>query len=526
MTELASPDRQALNLELKRHAWELGDLRYKLHASQLEVYEEINTGRHSRFVLEIARRWGKTWLLAVIAVETCLRKPGCRVVYGAPTVKDLEEFILPTLEAIFDDAPEGLRGAFNAGNGHWEIENGSYLHLFGCDDKRKANRGRGSGAELAILDECGFIAILRYVIRAVMRPQLLHSGGKMLLGSTPAEEPAHDFTAVAEKAEARGSFVHRTIYDNPRLTPEHIVRFIEDDAKDEGLTPEQYALTDDFRREYLAERVVNKLSVVVPEWADTREKLLIEVKRPEFFRGMVMADPGGSDPHAFLFGYWHFDLAKFVIEDELLLRNGENTREVAEVVKAKEKELWGVNAWEGTLRGARENIEPELLKNLPEWMSAIRDKEAPKQPYWRWCDTHPPEFVRDMYLLHGLAFIPTLKDDKQLQVNNLRVMIQSGNVAVNPRCVNLDRHLRTTIWKDHKRKTYERRHGEHGDLLDCFVYGARNLDRHNPYPPGWGDRIDLRIRAPKRETQATQMQRALLGGSPLAEKLLQSRRLI
>jgi hypothetical protein len=50
--------------------WRVGELRWKLHADQLAVYEQILASDASRFVLEIARRWGKTWLLATIAIET------------------------------------------------------------------------------------------------------------------------------------------------------------------------------------------------------------------------------------------------------------------------------------------------------------------------------------------------------------------------------------------------------------------------------------------------------------------------
>jgi hypothetical protein len=77
--------------------------------------------------------------------------------------------------------------------------------------------------------------------------------------------------------------------------------------------------------------------VVVPEWAKKEGKLIQVVPRPEFFDGMTMLDFGGADPHAASFGYWHFPMAKWVIEDELLLRKGENTAELAEAMKAKER---------------------------------------------------------------------------------------------------------------------------------------------------------------------------------------------
>jgi hypothetical protein len=476
--------RRAVDDEL----WRRGVLLRKLHASQRGVYALIVAAvaaGAARFVLEIARRWGKTWLLVCIAVETAIRKPGCRIVYGAPTLKDLQEFIIPTIEAITADAPEGLRWRFNSQTMHFTCENGSYLHLFGCDDKRKANRGRGPGAVLVILDECGFIPILRYVIQSVLRPQLLHSGGAMLLGSTPAEEPDHDFTQIAERAEANGNFAKRTIYDNDLLTQEKIAAFIAADAKDEGMTPEEYKGTDTFRREYLAERVVNKLLVVLPEWEEKRDVLRRPMERPEFYDAMTVLDPGGNDPHAVSFGYWHFAAAKYVQEDELLLRDGENTEDLAARVKTKERELWGVSLWDGTLRAVVEDETGVLSETVPEWMQDILSAEARPQPYARFMDINVA-LARDLYQLHRVAFLNTAKDDKAAAVNNLRVALRREEYVLHPRCVHTDRHFRQTTWRDAKRNDYARKAGEHGDLVDTAVYGMRNVNRQkNPFPKGW-----------------------------------------
>jgi hypothetical protein len=358
-TELASAIRRAARDEM----WRMGELRWKLHESQLDVYALIFASAASRFVLEIARRWGKTWLLTTIAIETCLKNPGCRVVYGAPTLKHLVEFIIPTFEALIIDAPVDCKPVFNASTGHWTFPNGSYVHLFGADDKRKANRGRGPAALLAIFDECGFTPILKYVLSSVFRPQLLTTGGRTLLGSTPAEEPDHDFTEIAERAEANGNYVRKSIHDNPRLTPERIAQFIEEDAKEEGLSVEEYQETDTFLREYMALRVVNKLLMVVQEWEKARTKLIHD--------GMTILDFGGNDPHAATFGYWHFKLAKWVIEDEVLLRGGENSTEVSNAIKAKETHLWGVTKFEGTMRAAANDPDQHLLDNLPDWMGDL-----------------------------------------------------------------------------------------------------------------------------------------------------------
>lgn len=478
---LSNSEREELQSALHHEFWRRGMLRWKLHSSQQEVYDSIARCGDKRFVLEISRQWGKTWLLTTIAVETCLRTPGVRVVYGAPTLKHLAEFVLPTFYAITQDAPSECRGRWDQGKGHWVFPNGSYVHLFGADDRRKASRGRGPKAALVIFDECGFTPILMHVLDDIFKAQTLHSGGRTLLGSTPAEEPDHDFSTIAAIAETNGNYARRTVYDNPLLTPEVIEGFIQQGARDKGLTREEYIETDTFRREYLAERVINKLLVVVPEWEKARAKCVVDVPRPRFFNAQVVLDFGGVDPHAAQFGYWHFELAAYVVEDELLLHKGENTAELVQAIKAKETELYGTKLWDGTLRVTTEEATEELLANIPDWMADIVRKSSKRdsQPFARWCDNNI-QLARDMYQLHQLALIPTAKDNKELQVNNVRVNISEHKILLHPRCVHSDRHLRTTTWKDHKRKDFARKNGEHGDLVDTLCYGQRNLDKRNP----------------------------------------------
>lgn len=499
---LSTDELASLRAELAAEGWRRGRLRFLLHADQRTVYDAIEASS-GQYVLEIARRWGKTWLLVVLGFEACLRTAGVRVVYGAPTLKHLGEFILPTFDALAAMCPEAYRPKYNAQKGHLEFPNGSWIHLFGADDKRKASRGRGPNAALAIFDEAGFTPVLEYVIKDVFRPSLLLTGGRQLLGSTPADIPDHDFTAIAERAEVTGNYARRTIHDNPMLSPQRIAEFIAESARDSGLTVDEYVDTDTFKREYLAARVVDRLLVVVPEWASRREKLLVRVPRPELYDGLTWLDFGGNDPHAALFAYWHFELAKVVVVDELLLRKGENTQQLAEAIKAKERSAFGAERWDGTLRAAYDADYQLMRQQLPDWMAAAADEEAPTQPYARWADNNLA-LVRDLYELHGLAFAPTQKNDKQLQVNNLRVMIGKEEILVDPSCEGLDRHLRTSTWANHKRADYRRLAGEHGDLLDCATYGCRNLNRRNPYPVGYHAKTTRQLLQAKAEAERAQ----------------------
>ena len=497
-----------LRSTLLAELWRRGELaQVLLDSNQLTAYEALKASGASRYVLEWARRNGKTWLLNIIAIEECLSGPNRRVVYGAPTIKALEEFINPTFEAVLRTCPEHMRATYDRASGHWTFpHNNSYVHLFGCDDKRRADRGRGPSAHKAIVDEAGFIPLLHYVIHDVIRPQLLTTGGGLIIGSSPSPEADHDFTHICEHAEANGHLSNTTIYDNPRLRPERIQQFIEEDARDEGMTVEEYTQTATFQREYMAKRVTDKtLTAMGDDWEQARPTCFVAQERPRHFDCYVGLDMGGGDPHAVVFGYLDFVQGALVIEDELLLREGENTAQLAEAIKAKEKALWHVEQFSGQLRGL-----PPQGTPLAHWHG------APAQPYIRVAD-NDSQMIQDLLQLHGLAFVPTgQKDEKQWMVNAFRVLVRQGKVRVDPRCVHTDRHFRTTLWRNEKRSEFRRKNGEHGDLVDACIYLARRVDwSRNPFPLGWnvgpGEYLPLAARRKAQPSPAEELANALYG---------------
>ena len=494
--------RDALLAEL----WRRGDVAsLLLDSNQLAAYHTLKASDASRYVFEWSRRLGKTWMLVLIAVEECLKGPGRRVAYGASTIKALREFVQPAFEGILRTCPEAMRARYNKDTSHWTFpHNGSFVHLFGCDDKHQADAGRGPTADLGIMDEAGFVPILDYVLRSVIRPQLLTTGGRLIVASTPAEEADHDFTRICERAEANGHLSHKVIYDNPRLTPERIEEFIAEDARDEGMSVEEYKQTATFRREYLAERVVDKtLTAMGDDWEQARPTCFAASERPKYFDAYVGLDMGGGDPHAVVFGYLDFPSGVLVVEDELLLREGENTAQLAEAIKAKERALWHVEQYSGKLRG----LEPEQV-TVEHW------EGAPEQPYIRVAD-NDTQMLQDLRQLHGLAFVPTgQKDAKEWMVNAFRVLVRQGKVRIHPRCIQTDRHLRTTLWKNEKRTEFRRKNGEHGDLVDALIYLARRVNwGRNPFPFGWnvgpGEYLPLAARRKKEPSPAEALAKAL-----------------
>lgn len=486
-TEVLSAASAAARAEL----WRRGDLTYLLHPGQLEIWQAIEANPEaSQWVLEIARKWGKTFFLVAICAMLCRRYPKVRIPYGAPTLKHLEEFVLPVLDEVAADAPADIRPVYRPTEGHWWFpETESWVHLFGADDKTKARRGRGPKALISVFDECGFTPVLNLVLRDVFRPSMFYKRqpGRprfTLLGSTPPDEAGHEFGRICEIAEANGHHFRRTVHDNPMVSKEDIREFAEENARDNGMTLDEYFQSHEWRREYLAERVADRRLAAVPEWGesfkDGESPIFRSVKRPKFFDAYVAQDPGGIDPHFVGFGYFHFGLNALVVEDELVFRDGQNTEEKAKAIKAKEIELWGEASHDGTLRGARE----EGVK-LPPWLMLESALSPTAQPLLRVSDVDV-DLINDLHQLHGLAFIPTEKVDKAIHVNNLRVGMKRGQVIINPKCRNLDRHLKTTLWKNERRSEFLRKNGEHGDGVDMLTYMFRNiLWGRNPEPPNW-----------------------------------------
>jgi len=172
-------------------------------------------------------------------------------------------------------------------------------------------------------------------------------------------------------------------------------------------------------------------------------------------------DPGWAHMTAVLFGYWWFEKRAFVVEDEIV-ESRKNSREIAELIKAKEKELWG-----SVKRFARNS---DHLK---------------PQPYRRVSD-NDNRLIQDLTMEHGLSFVATQKDQLTQQINALRIGVQEGRLIIHPRCKRLISHLKKGVWKNAERKKFavEGKHFGHFDTIAALVYLWRNTDQHrNPYPP-------------------------------------------
>ena len=64
---------------LVQESWERGEIKWKLHSGQREVYEQLGNSTDKLFVLNCSRQWGKSFFTALKAIEVALNNPNARI---------------------------------------------------------------------------------------------------------------------------------------------------------------------------------------------------------------------------------------------------------------------------------------------------------------------------------------------------------------------------------------------------------------------------------------------------------------
>lgn len=434
--------------------WRRGNLSYKCHPVQKQMYDLFyNSPNYSTFVWLLSRQTGKSTLLALLAIETALKEPNSIVKLVTDTKLHVKMVFEPIFNELLVDCPEDIKPSYSTQLFCWEFKNGSQIQFAGSDGKHY-ERLRGQKSKLILIDEAGFCSDLERMVESVLRPTTTHTGGKIILSSTPPEESDHDFLKYIEKAEEEDHLIRKTLFDNPLLSnevKENIIRQMG------GITNER------FRREYLCEIIRDPSMCVIPEFTPELEKEIIrEWPRPPFYDCYEAMDIGFNDLTAILFAYYDFRADKVIIEDEFSV-NGSNLqlKKLVTQIKDKEKELW----FDATT-------------------------QETKKPYLRISDINP--IVQNELRIHSyneINFISSKKDDKDSAINNLRMMLAAKKVIIHPRCVNLIRHLRNVKWMSTTNKTKFGRSADDGhyDFVDAAIYLVRNIIySKNPYPAGYG----------------------------------------
>lgn len=459
----------------RRRGWRRGQLWWLLDLNQYRAYCRIRAALgkpYARFVLNWARRTGKTFVLLVIALEECIRNPrGRRYNIAAATKESLNEFIWPSVNAILETCPEELRPVVQEAKGRitFVVQNkgkkrgASYLVLAGCNDSRAVERLRGPFSHGNIVEEGQAIPDtpgLRYVLVSILNPQLKSTGGWTLIASTPPPSPGHEIAAIMLHAEAAGHYDYAHTFDCPRYTEEQHLAYMESDALLLGLSISEYIETADFRREWLALIEIDPTYAVLPTF--TPEKQAIIVKKPEeldgsdyFVDAYDAMDIGFSpDWTGLLYAHWSFARQKLRIVGERLMRRM-GTPELAEAVKADEVKYHGV----------------------------------PKRQVWkRVADNTNPILLKDLSLQFDLMFSETKKDDLRAAVADVCRWIANGTIEIDAvACKQLVVQMKAATWNKKGTEFTRSITLGHFDLVAALIYLVRNVIPHiNRVPPHYG----------------------------------------
>lgn len=468
---------------IERSLWLKGNLKWKLHKAQIHLDLKYSEIAAQLFVGNCSRQWGKSYWAVTKAIEVAIKTPKAQIRYGAAFQSDLVDFIIPAFEKIIEDAPASVKPRKV---GHFYVfPNGSRIKLVGLD--KNPNGLRGNTLDLIIIDECGFVTNLDYIYKSIIIPATLHRPNcKIILISTPPSTPAHAFTDYSQKAESENAYLKLDIFTNPLIRASDIYRAMKEtgceipDTKEVAiqiieliltsgikLFPDTWKLSTTFRREFLCEFVTDSDLAIIPEWND---KYIQDIERDEFYKyyhkydGM---DLGVKDLTACIFGYYDFKRASLIIEDEFDMSGPSmNTLLLVNKIKTKEKELWN---------------------NVDEEGKEIRDYNNNPVPFRRVSDNNWPIMMLDFSSIHNLTFIETNKDNLEAMINEVRLMVQAGQLIIHPRCVKLIGCMRYGVW-DTKKKGFARStiYG-HFDHLAALIYLVRNLAKGtNPIPKDHG----------------------------------------
>lgn len=443
--------------DIQDELWRRGVLVHLMHKVQREMFDiYLSAEPRSTLVWLLARQSGKSYLLAVLALMEAIQNPNSIVKLLTDTKIHVQTIFEPLFREILESCPEDVKPEYLPSKFIYVFPNGSQIQMAGTD-ANNAERLRGQKSSLILVDEAAFCNKLSYNVMSILFPTTTHTGGKIVLASTPPEEPDHDFTEFIEEAEQKNLLTKKTLYDNPLL---------DDDVKQSIINKFIGGVNNpQFRREYMCELIRDENRTVIPEFDDELAKIVVrEYNKPPFYTPYVAMDLGFKDLTVCIFGYYDFKKDIVVIEDEIV-KEGKDLKlnKFSDEILAKEELLWNNIL-------TNELIKPEVRVSDIEYIVINEINRA------------------SMGRLNFQA-IRKSPGYKLPLINQLRVMLQSEKVVIDPKCQTLITHLKNARWKDASAKDdFARSPGlGHYDAVDALLYLIKSINyTKNPYPVNYG----------------------------------------
>lgn len=425
----------------KRVAWLRNNLRWKLHPGQWVIDQAYNVVKAKLFVAICARRFGKTYWVAVVCVMVARSIPKGRIKVASAFLKDVEEFIVPAFENVMEDMPDDLRPKWNESKKKYRFSNGAEIQIVGLD--RNPNAGRGNYCDLYVFEEAAFIKNLSYLYSSVVAPMTMYrKGARIMMITTPPKSPDHDIVDFVVKAKREDAYVELDIFKNPMATPEIIAEY------------QAECLTDtDWEREYLCQFVTDRTKAILPEMLGYKWARGPVSEHYKLLHKYVAMDLGVRDLNVTLFAYYDFERAKLVVEREHVMNGPEmTTPKVHKAISDIEIALWAENG-------------------------------KPKEPYKRVADNNNPLLLLDLGSIHNMFFHSTSKDELHAMVNKVRTWLAADRIEIDESCTTLIDSMKFGIWNEQRTEFARSKSLGHYDAIAALMYLVRNIDEAtNPIP--------------------------------------------
>jgi hypothetical protein len=442
--------------------WKIGNLNYKLHEGQRAIRKRIRELPEAtrEALVFCSRRYGKSFLACVMALEDCLRTPNANVLFVGPSIKQTLDIVRLLFPEILRDAPKGLVTQSKSEK-RWHFANGSQLMIAGFDTAVESIRGLR--ADAIYLEESGSAdaETFEYVIKSVLYPTLMHSRGRIIHLTTPAltiDHPLH--TVTIPSTSSAGAYFKYTIKDNPMLTPEVV------QAEIESLGGYESAHT---QRELFCEIVKDENIIVVPQFDDRRHVMPLSIPDDAYY--WVAGDVGGvRDKSVFLLCAYDYSIDKVCISREVVADPQTPTSEIVKRALAME--------------GGRE---------------VFRFVDAPGQL-----------FV-DLSATYNYACYTPEKLEFEHNIHRLQTAFYNDQVLVDPACKLLITTLRSGQLNKQRTDFARSNTLGHCDALAALVYALRHADKRKVEKPKRPGTFDIKRDMQPRSDNAITNLRGLFG---------------
>lgn len=467
--------------------WARGDLDYLVRDGQQRLLWDslkrwTDEGRsYGPHVVNTHRKWGKSFILALFCWARCLRSPNQLCRYLVPTFEQGKDYLFDIHHQLEALCPEILRPETSGENlifrnPRWKDPAArSVLEMRGM---KNPDAARGPRAHVIVCDEVREWEDLEHAVKDVLVWQFADMEKPLLiLSTTPPDSMAHPYVKkYIPQAIGLGTYYifpledsddrFRLWYDeeprratgNKTLSPE-LREAIERECGGKE--------TATYKREALCKLLSNPESLIVPEFAAVKSRIVMDIPWPDHFYAYCGLDFGWQDHNGVLYALFDFKRQQLFVMGEIWAQNC-TTGQIAEAMHKAEERLFLA-----TLLGPGQNVD--------------RQGRA-----WRYRDLirvgdHSMQQIADLAFDHDLGIMPADKWDRDAALANMRLAIQSEKILISPRCLHLIEQLEHGIWRktrDGQRKEFERTDAlGHCDLIAALLYLWRKVDPlANPVP--------------------------------------------